>query len=372
MPNPYTLDTNAKLNILYGPSRTDTFSPLTPEQQTYYSAMLIKRTYPRLPFWDDAQKVTVPARSGGFQTGAIQFRKFNALAVDTTPLLEGIPPAPKQLSVSVVSAQLQQYGDWIRMTDLLLDTSTDDIMMEAMDLLAENAGVKLTRVVLASLIPTTGLNPAAPDDAGFTGTTAINVSGVTQVIYGGAATSAATLVAGSVIDSSAIRKAVRLLSNANVPRFPDGFYHGFLTPYQYHDIQLDSLWQDISRYNGGSADGKNSLVTGFVGDIHGVRFQVSSEMPVFTPGQRGDAGTSNDHNAIVYGPDAYGVLDLKTQMVKNIDSETGRGMNVYMLPREATKDDPLNQWTGVGWKAAFASKVIDYTRMVRIRTSASA
>lgn len=322
---------------------------ITNEQQIYYVLSLIKRLLPYLPLWEDAQKQTIPEHAGGFgASGVINLRKFASLAVDTTPLSEGVPPDGLSLTTSTVTLQLAQYGDWIKISDLAATVAIDDVVMQAMEVLGENAGRKLHQVIMNSL---TG-------------------GDVTQIVYGGSATAANQLLDTDVMTSTTIKKAVRTLEANNVPRYPDGYYRGFFHTFQQYDIMNDSLWLDVSRYNGGVA-GSNAglnLMKGEVGAMHGVRFRQSTETLSDTAG----SGSAHTYSAFIYGPDAFGVFDLKSQAVSNIDNETGRGMQIKTIPvNTPTKDDPLGQFGLVGWKAAFASKVIDPLRIVRVRTGAS-
>jgi N4-gp56 family major capsid protein len=322
---------------------------VTNEAQIYYVLDLIKRLLPYLPLWEDAQKIRIPDRSGGFTatTGVINFRKFNSLAVSTTALSEGVPPDGLNLSTSTVTVNLAQYGDWIKISDVLASASIDDIMNEARDLLAENAGRKLHNIIMNAL---TG-------------------GDVTQIVYGGAATAANQLAATDVLTSTVIKKAVRTLRSNNVPPYPDGYYRGILHPYQAYDLMSDSLWQDVARYNGGAgAGGGIDLIAGEIGKIHGVRFRESTEVLTDTAG----AGSAATYSGFVYGPQAFGCFDLKSQAVANIDNETGMGMNIHVHPiNDPTKDDPLGQFGFVSWKAAFAAKVIDALRIVRLRTGST-
>lgn len=318
------------------------------EQQIYYVLTLIKRLLPYLPLWEDAQKVTIPTHAGGFgASGVINMRKFASLAVSTTALSEGVAPDGLNLSTSTVTVQLSQYGDWIKITDLLATASIDDVMREAMDILGENAGRKLHKIIMNSL---TG-------------------GDVTQIVYGGSATSVGDLTAADTMSSNAIKKAVRWLRTNNVPPYPDGYYRGILHPYQAFDLMSDSLWQDVAKYNGGAgAGGGVDLIAGEIGKMHGVRFRESTEVLTDTAG----ASSAATYSSFVYGPNAFGVFDFKTQAVNNIDNETGRGMSIHSIPvNTPTKDDPLGQFGLVGWKASFASKVIDPLRIVRIRTGAT-
>jgi N4-gp56 family major capsid protein len=325
---------------------------VTNEQQIYYVLTLIKRLLPYLPLWEDAQKVTIPTHSGGVGSilgaaGHIQMRKFASLAVSTTALSEGVAPDGLNLSTSTVTVPLAQYGDWIKISDLLATAAIDDVMKEATDILGENAGRKLHKIIMNAL---TG-------------------GDVTQIVYGGSVTAVGDLTATDTMASNAIKKAVRWLRTNNVPPYPDGYYRGILHPYQAFDLMSDTLWQDVAKYNGGAGVGGGlDLIAGEIGKMHGVRFRESTEVLTDTAG----SGSAATYSSFVYGPNAFGVFDFKTQAVNNIDNETGRGMSIHSIPvNTPTKDDPLGQFGLVGWKAAFAAKVIDPLRIVRIRTGAT-
>ncbi len=318
------------------------------QQRKYYEMVLIKRLLPYLPLWEDAQKKTIPARSGGFgSNGVIELRKFHSLDVDTTALTEGTAPDGLNVDMSKVTVSLAQYGDWIPMSDILVDASIDDIMGEYMDILAENAGRKLHKVIINAL---TG-------------------GDVTQTEYGGSATAANQLTASDVLTSSVIKRAVRTLRTNNVMPFSDGFYHAVIHPYQAHDLQNDSLWQDVSKYNGGTANGGGlNLITGEIGKMHGVKFRESTEVLTDTAG----ASSAATYHGLLYGPNSWGLFDLKTQATSNINTETGKGMSIFVHPvNTPTPTDPLGQQGFISWKASFAAKLIDPLRLVRLRTGAT-
>ena len=320
------------------------------QQRLIHILTLIKRTLPYLPLWEDAEKVmSIANHQGGFgAAGLISWRKFNALTVSTTPLTEGTTPDGLNIDVATVTDSLDQYGDWIKISDIAATAGIDDVMKEAMDLLAENAGQKLHKVIMNAL---TG-------------------GDVTEIVYGGAASAANQLTAADVLTSTVIKKAVRFLRNGNVQPYPDGYYRGVIHPYQAYDLMNDPLWQDISKYNGGSANGGGlNLISGEIGRIHGVRFRESTTVLSDTSG----ASSAATYSAFVYGPHSFGVFDLKSQAVNNIDSETNRGITIHSIPvNTPTKDDPLGLFGLVGWKASFAAKVYDATRIVRLRTGATA
>lgn len=79
---------------------------LAAEAKTFYDRQLLERALPSLVHAEFAQKRPLGRRQGK----TIEFRKFAALAPATTPLTEGVTPAGNSLSVSAITASINQYG----------------------------------------------------------------------------------------------------------------------------------------------------------------------------------------------------------------------------------------------------------------------
>ena len=108
---------------------------LTPEMKTYYSKYLIKNAKKNLVHDQFGQKHPIPKNGGK----SIEFRKYSPLSKATTPLTEGVTPDGSPLNVSTVTSTVKQYGNWIPLTDMLLLTAIDNNMVQALDILGNNA-----------------------------------------------------------------------------------------------------------------------------------------------------------------------------------------------------------------------------------------
>jgi len=73
------------------------------------------------------------------KTKTVKWRRYNSLARATAPLAEGIPPTGQKLTYTDVIATLEQFGDAVKITDVIQDTHEDAVMNEAMDLCGEQA-----------------------------------------------------------------------------------------------------------------------------------------------------------------------------------------------------------------------------------------
>ena len=99
---------------------------LSPEMQTFYDKTLIDIAEPMLVHDQWAQKRPIPQNGGK----TIQFRRFTPLQKALTPLTEGVTPAGSALDVSALTATVNQYGDFVAVSDVLDLTAIDPIISE--------------------------------------------------------------------------------------------------------------------------------------------------------------------------------------------------------------------------------------------------
>lgn len=317
---------------------TSTYAGLTNEQRTMYIGTLIKRLLPYLPLIADAQKSTIPKHMGI----VANFRRYSSLALATTPLTEGVTPAGNSQAVTTLSATAAQYGDFLTVSDVLDLAGIDDSLVQASEQLGEQAGQTIHRLMVTEL------------GAGST------------VRYASTAVSRVTVAATMVMTVADLRKSVRDLERANVPKYPDGTYHGAIDPSQKFDLTGDSAYQDLYKFTDTSRLQANEMA----GPIYGVRMFETTDLPLFAGA--GAAG-ADVHAALIWGPNAYGALDLEGMAMGAINSETNQGVAIIVTPMDTpSKSDPLHQRGIVGWKVMFVAKVLDVLRIIRLETGITA
>ena len=280
---------------------------LAAENRTFYERALLERLLPELHAYNDAQKSVLPHNSGT----TVNWRKFNALAITDTELTEGVTPNGKSLSVTAITAEAKQYGDFVVISDLLAKTGIDKAMTEGAVLCGEQAALKIDSVILAAMS-----------------------AGATNV----------TLASGETkLTSARVRKIVLELKKKNARRFPDGYFHAIISPAQAYELmgETNSGWIDAAKY--GSI---KKLLKGELGELHGVRFMES---------------TNVGNTAYIYGADSYGVVDM----------EGGAGKPGIITKDFGSSgvDDPLNQRASVGWKNLFVAKVLDADAIYKVTTT---
>ena len=120
-------------------ANTNTTATLQAEKGLFYDRNLLERLVATLVWARWAQKKGAPKKSGD----TISFRRFESLQPTGTPLVEGVTPDGKKLTVTEIKAVVEQYGDYVEITDKIDTTGIDPVLTEASDILGEMAGTLL-------------------------------------------------------------------------------------------------------------------------------------------------------------------------------------------------------------------------------------
>ena len=314
-----------KINLqLFATVQTTLLSDLSPEMKTFYDMTLIDEASANLVHDQFGQKRPIPANGGK----TIEFRKFSALPKATMPITEGVTPGGQALTVTAITATVNQYGDFITQSDVLELTSLDNTILEATKLLGKQAGLTLDTIVRDKLAEGT------------------NVIYCSKVGTDGAETA---VTARSGLDKSCqlrvkdIQKAVATLRGQNAPTI-GGKYVAIIHPYVAYDLMRDPEWIDAHKYAN-----PTNLYEGEIGEIAGVRFVQSTEAKVYSSGI---------FSTLVIGEGAYGVTEISGGGLQTIVKQKG----------SAGTADPLDQRSSVGWKAIKTAEILVNAYMVRIES----
>lgn len=223
---------------------------LSPEMKTFYDKNLIKNAMPNLVHDQFGQKRNIP--KGGGKT--IEFRKYSPLPKALTPLQEGVAPDGRALNVTAITATIDQYGDYVALTDLLLLTAIDNNLVEATILLGQQAGRTLDTVTREIL------------------------NGGDSVQYGDG-TSTHRYQLDQTNDKFTLKvaqKAARFLKTQNAPKINDS-YVAIIHPDVSYDIMSETAgWIDINKYTT-----SDKIFNGEIGKIAGIRFVETTEAKIF-------------------------------------------------------------------------------------------
>ena len=304
---------------------TETTATLSNSVKTYYDRVLLVRNIAVNIHNQFGQVGRIAVRGGK----TIEFRRYNSLTPATTALTEGVAPAGSNLSVTLVSATIEQLGDFVKMSDVLETQAVDEVGQEAAELLGEQSGETMdlkTRDVLAA------------------GTT---------VQYAGGVAGRANVAIGNKLTSAEVKKAVRTHKRNKAKRI-NGFYVCLCHVDAAYDLMNDSEWIAVNQYNGGEA-----IYAGELGRIHGVRFVESTNAKVFAAA---GSGGIDVYASLFLGANAYGIVSL-----------AALGLEFIYKPRgSAGTSDPLNQVSTAGWKASHIAKILQDLFMCRVEHACTA
>lgn len=302
---------------------------------SFYSRDLLFRAQPRLVHTRFGQVKDIPMGN----SSTIKFRRYANFSVATTALTEGVTPAGKKLSATDIQATVQQYGDFVTLTDKLTMTTADPVRMEANMILGDQAGNTLDQL--------------ARD---------VMVAG-TNVIYSGSGNVArADVAAGDVITLANIQSAEETLkvnntmwmtgfvdpaNEYNTVPLPPSFI-GICHVYTTKTLRAMTGFTKVELYSNPS-----TRMDGEIGKVENTRFIETVNAKVFT-----GAGTSSIdvYATLIFGQYAYGISRIGGKALENIAKPLG----------SAGSADPLNQRETVGWKATFVAKILNDDFIVRI------
>lgn len=308
-----------------------TDSKLSAENKTFYDRALVEEAGPNLIHGQFGQKRPIP-KNGGKR---IQFRRYASLPKALKPLTEGVTPEGRKLSATAVEAEVNQYGDFVCLSDVLDLTAIDNNVLEATKAVGRQAGLTLdtiTRNVLQS-----GTNVFYCPKVGANGvqTPVTDRSGLDKTC---------------TLTVDVVKKVAAMLKAANAPKI-DGDYVCVLHPYVAYDIMSDPRWEEMHKYTT-----PENMYQGEIGRIAGVRFVETSEAAVYK-------GTEN---SCPTGLAVFGCLFI-AQGAYGVTEVTGGGLQTIIKQLgSAGTADPLDQRSTVGWKALQTAEILMEPYMVRV------
>lgn len=324
------------------------YNDISPRTQAYADRRLLTRAVPNNILGQFGQARTIPQKN----TRSVNFRRYNKLAVATTPLQEGVTPTGKTLTKTDVPAALSQYGDFIWITDQIQDFHEDPVLKESSDILGEQAGE--TYDILRAGVLKAGTNVLRAGGA-LTRGAIVDVAdrdlfrSAVRILMGQhAKTLAATIKAGPNIGTNPIAAAFIAVC------------HSDLLP----DLERLVGWKGVQEY--ASTQG---LITGEAGSVGQVRFVFDNNLTPWA-----DAGGAAGVNSVlstsgaqadiypilIFGKDAYGVVELAGK----------NAVQTYVNNPKPSDSDPLAQRGTVGWKGYTTTVILQDLWMLRIETCA--
>ncbi len=312
---------------------------LSVEMKTFYDNVLIDNAEPELVHNQFGQKRPIPKNGGK----VIEFRKYDPYPKATKALTEGVTPEGRTLEAKGVTCEVQQYGDYTLISDMLILTAIDNNIVEATKLHGSQAGRTLDTITREVLNECKTVQYA--DES---------VSAMSSLVGGQAS-------GNHYMSVDCIKRGVRTLKRHNAPKI-NGYYVSIIHPDVSYDLTNDPAWIEVHKYSN-----TEEIYEGEIGRIAGVRFVETTEAKIFE--KKGAEYTADDgttarrdvYSTLLIGANAYGVTEI-----------TGGGLQTFVKQLgSAGTADPLNQRATVGWKATAAAVILVETNMLRIATTST-
>jgi N4-gp56 family major capsid protein len=284
---------------------------------------------------------------GANKTMSMPFRRYNSLALATTPLTEGVTPKGKKISVTDITLNLNQYGDLVEITDVVTDTHTDPVIQQMTPVLSEQAAKTVETIRFGVL------------------------KACTNKFYANGSTRAAV---NTPITLSLQRKITRALKRQNastittVVKSTANFNTESVSP-SFACVAHTDCETDIRAMTGFIDVKDYGSVTPYeneIGAVENVRYLISN---IFEPylgagGAVGDMISAGDVAADVYpyiffGRDAYAISALKGQYA----------ITPTVINPTPSKSDPLGQRGSIAWKTMQGACILNDNWMAVLEAS---
>lgn len=339
------------------------YGDISPRTAAYVVKELLKRAMPYMVIERFGQSYPIPLNS----TRNAKFRRYflsgatgsagdgnpaNAFftPLSMTPLIEGVTPAGLKLDFKDYTVQLNQYGDYIMITDVVEDTHEDPVLSEATQILSESAAQTFEAVRFNVL---------------KAGTNVYYANGGAR----NAVNTPPTLTLQRQITTALVRQNAKPItsivsSNTNFRTEPiESAFVCLAHPDNESDIRSMTGFVPTKQY-GTVTPWENEI-----GSVERVRYLISTVFAPFADAggakglMRSTSGTSADVYPLLYiARDAFGIVPLRGR-----DSLTPMVVNPKPAP-----GDPLGQRGSVGWKAWQAAIILQDAFMVRAEVAATA
>lgn len=298
------------------------------------------------------QKLGMPKPVPKNKADTVKFRRSVPFAALNTPLTEGVTPTAQSMVYQDVSAQLQQWGALVEITDYVNDLSEDPVLKDASKLCGEQIAETTESIAYGVVKAGTNVvyNNGAARNAVNTALSLTKLRAAVRTLMAQRAKMITEILAPSVQIST------KYVESAYV-----AVCHTDLIP----DIRGLSGFTPVAGYGT-----RKVICPEEVGTVENIRFICSPLMVAF-PDAGGAAGamiTTTGTNADVYpvvlfGKEAFGIVTLK-----------GAGAIVPRVinPDAIDKSDPLGQRGYVSWKGYYTCLRLNENWMVRLETAATA
>ncbi len=299
-------------------------------KDAYFNKQLLARAKPYQQHRMAAQKAKLPDG----ESDVMRWRRQNVLPTATVPLTEGVPPAGSTMSVLDQTVTLEQYGDYLTISDKVQYLISSPTMNDNMDLLAQQNGETLDELARTVLEATGSVYNCQYGTNGNTPTelTAKDLRTVVKQLKGASAKMFTPIIRGENRDGTVpVRNAYWGMGHTDLEV----------------DIEELASFLPVAKYPSPKL-GRD----GEIGSAGNIRILLSPLGSV-------TSGSPDVYNFFVAGRDAYGDVENDKLTIKHIfnDAKSGGTSN------------PLWQYSTQGWKAFYAAKILNDSWVINTKAT---
>jgi len=288
-------------------------SNMAPEVMTYYEKVFLARAEYELVLKEGSQERTHGVNQG--QT--VNFTRYEPLSIITTPLGELSNPAACSMNACTVAMTLSEYGLTTIHSKLLTLIAIDAGMKEKIELVGQNMGETLNRLVRTELEE---------------GTT-----------YYGNDHAIDTIASGDVLDACNIRMIVQKLELSKARPYKDGLFIGKTDPISKYNLLGDTAWLNAKTYSD-----VQDLYKGEMGELYQVRWLLNKDHSCGIEATSLAASSVIRYYTYIHGADSFGTYDLAQDKPK-----------LYILPNAVDSNSPAGRATFISWAGSYATKLLN-------------
>lgn len=307
------------------------------DSTTYIAQKTLLIALKRLCVYQICEKVPMPKNN----SLTFQYTRYERLALPQTKLTEGVTPADTAMSISQVSAVMDQWGAVIPISDVAIDTVRHPVLQKAIDLMGHQAQETVDRECVK-----------------------IALSG-TNVYYPNTATTArANIASTDYVTSPFIGRVVAVMREYGAMPYDEGedLYVGVVDSFTNDDISVDTTFVDAAKYGQ-----IKKLLVNEIGEWKGVRWVRANTIPnigLMTGNSAASSATAGSLSNSTQYDFQVSVVDALTgfeRFVSAVFSGTTGGsatsiqITLGALPTGATAASTLNIYAGAHAGTLFLS-----------------
>ena len=331
------------------------YGDISPRTAAHAATTMLERAQPQLCMAKFGQQQPIPRN----KTNLIRFRRYNAFAPNTVPLVEGVTPSPDNMSATDVQVALAQYGRRTQITDVIMDTHEDPVLNEYAEVMGELAGQTMELVVFNAIRAGTNVifangNARTDVNTALTGAGGVTVlaRALRQLKRQNAKYVSRMLAGSDKVGTTPVRPAFIAFCHPDMQNDLEGLT-GFKTPADYGTYSV--------------------LAENEIGSWREIRFLTSTlYAPFLAAGGTTSTMLSNGVGGTSVPADVYPLIIVGKDAYATVSLAGSTAVTPIVVNPKPSDSDPLAQRGHVGFKMYGAALILNDAWMVRVEAAVTA